>query len=254
MSLARVDRLFQRYDRFLATSQTSPAADRLHARWDAIIDAHRDVLDGRRVLDIASHDGRWSYAALDAGAAHDTGVEPREELVAAAGETFAFYEQPADRYAFVQGDIFQFLGTGDESYDVILCLSFYYHTVRHVELFDLMERTGARSIIIDTEVVPPKEMADPTDPRLVHNNPYDVQLLREPAENESMAAEESTSRAGHTIVCRPSRAAVEFIARHFGFDCIAFDWANHLATLPEAQAIPDYRDGWRSTFHCVRGG
>lgn len=54
----------------------------------AIIEEHREELNGARVLDIASHDGRWSFAALQVGAAHVTGIAGREHLVTDANKTF----------------------------------------------------------------------------------------------------------------------------------------------------------------------
>jgi hypothetical protein len=248
-----VSDFFARHDRFLTTSRTSPAADRLHARYDAIIAAHRELLAGRRVLDIASHDGRWSFAALDAGAAHVTGVEPRAELVAAAEESCRHYGRDHDQFRFVQADIFDYLADQPERFDVVLCLGFYYHTARHVDLFDLIERTGAAVVVVDTEVVPlGPATPDPTGPRLIHHNPFEIQLLREPAEDEAMAVTTSSTRSGHTIVGRPSRAAVAFIADHFGFDCEELDWPPLVARYPATQAIEDYRTGWRTTFTCRR--
>jgi 23S rRNA G2069 N7-methylase RlmK/C1962 C5-methylase RlmI len=72
---------FDRFNRFYSTSRTSPWPERLHARYQAIIQENLDLLRGQRVLDVASHDGRWSFAALKAGCAHVTGMEAREHLV-----------------------------------------------------------------------------------------------------------------------------------------------------------------------------
>ena len=67
-----------------------PNANRLRCRYDAIINANVDILEGAKVLDVASHNGRWSAAAILGGkAAHVTGVEPRAELVEAATRTAA---------------------------------------------------------------------------------------------------------------------------------------------------------------------
>jgi len=51
------------------------------------IEQNREVFAGARVLDIASHDGRWSLAALESGAAHVIGVAPRAEVGANGRET-----------------------------------------------------------------------------------------------------------------------------------------------------------------------
>ncbi len=51
---------FGKYPRFLETSGTASKPDRLNLRYEAMIQANCDILEGARVLDIASHDGRWS--------------------------------------------------------------------------------------------------------------------------------------------------------------------------------------------------
>jgi len=245
---------FDRYERFYSTSKTSPLPDRLNSRYDAIIARNRELLAGRRVLDIASHDGRWSFAALSAGAAHVHGIEPREELIGHACATFSSYGIDESRYSFACGDVFNLIqGT---QYDVVLCLGFYYHTIRHAELLDLIERTGAKLVIIDTEVTPYADemvVKASDDARLVHGNPYGVQLLRDQVDDEQMAWSDSMTRNGYTIVGRPSRAAMNFLANHFGFRPSRFDWTRYLAEHPEAiPSVFDYADGWRDTFYLAR--
>jgi len=70
----------------------------LSARHAAIVETNADKLAGCRVLDIASHDGRWSFAAPQAGAAHIVGIEPRVELVDNARETFSLYGTEPERF------------------------------------------------------------------------------------------------------------------------------------------------------------
>jgi len=76
---------FDQYPRFYDTSETFAYPSRLNLRHEAIFGENTDIFEGRRVLDIASHDGRWSFAALQAGAASVVGIEGRPELVASAG-------------------------------------------------------------------------------------------------------------------------------------------------------------------------
>lgn len=247
---------FDQYPRFYATSHTSPVPHRLNARYAAVIDSIRDKLTGARVLDIASHDGRWSFAALKAGAAHVIGIEPRSELIDNAHKTFAEYGIDVARCSFVRGDVFEVLCRREQKFDVVMCLGFFYHTIRHVELLDLIERTGARLVVIDTEVTPAADQIPVTptdDPRIVFRNPYMVQLLRDPVDNEQMAWKDSITRDGYTIVGRPSRASIEFLARHFGFECSGFDWPSYFASHDHARSsMVDYDEGWRGTFYLRR--
>ena len=66
------------YPRFMEVSELKPKPDRLNERYEAMFARNRDIFDGARVLDLASHDGRYSFAALKTGAAHVTGVEVRQ--------------------------------------------------------------------------------------------------------------------------------------------------------------------------------
>ena len=78
------------YPRFMEASELEPQPQRLNERYEALFASNRDIFDGARVLDLASHDGRYSFAALKTGAEHVTGVEVRESLVGKAEETFAY--------------------------------------------------------------------------------------------------------------------------------------------------------------------
>ena len=115
------------YPRFLEVSELRPKPQRVNERYEAIFASNRDIFTGARVLDLASHDGRYSFAALTAGATHVTGVEVRSSLVDQARETFGFYGQDPDTYRFVCGDVFEVLAQQSFDVDVVLCLGYLYH-------------------------------------------------------------------------------------------------------------------------------
>jgi hypothetical protein len=251
---------FNEFDAFLTTSRTHAIADRLNARYRAIIEHNLTAIAGRRVLDIASHDGRWSFAALKAGAVHVVGIEPRENLLRNAYATFDRYEVAGDRYTFVQADAFEALKNMNIQVDTVLCLGFLYHTVRHVELADLISRTAASCAIIDTVIVPPSSQIEPAlgsaaSNRRVYGNRSTVKLFKEAVEHESTAFRDSTTRNGENIVATPSREGLAFIMQHFGFEVEEFNWPDLLGGLSAtviAHCLGDYADGWRSTFCCTR--
>lgn len=247
-------KFFDQYERFYTTSQTSPFPHRLNGRHEAIFARNADLFSGKRVLDIASHDGRWSFAALQAGAAHVTGIEPRRELIENAKDTFSHYRMDSSRYDFLCGDVFDLLA--GQRFDVVLCLGFYYHTIRHAELLDLIERTGAHFVVIDTEVTPTADevaVVPSDDPRLVFANPYSIQLLSDPVDDQQMAWQDALTRNGRTLVGRPSRAAVKYMANHFGYVCETYDWPSHFQARPEQAAFMiDYNEGWRDTFFLTK--
>src|SRR4051794_37170689 len=96
---------FNRHPEFLDTSDTAASRSRLNMRHLGIIKENQDVLRGSRVLDIASHDGRWAFAALQAGASHVTGIEGRRELIKHAQGTFRAKGVPEDDFRFIRGDV-----------------------------------------------------------------------------------------------------------------------------------------------------
>ena len=139
---------------------------------------------------------------------------------------------------------------------MVLCLGFYYHTIRHAELFDLIERTGAKFVVIDTEVTPASdEVGGGTekDPRLVYGNPYSVQMLLDKVDDQQMAWADSLTRNGYTIVGRPSYHAIKFMAKHFDYAVESFDWHEYFHSNPGAkECMVDYVEGWRGTFYCTK--
>ena len=91
-----ITRFCDDYPRFLETSETGPSLDRLNARYTGLIQHNRELLDGASVLDLASHDGRWSFAAIKAGASYVLGIEHKPRLVKKSLDNFREYGVPDD--------------------------------------------------------------------------------------------------------------------------------------------------------------
>ena len=234
-SLALAGGFFDDYPSFLETSRTSAAPWRLNLRYEAIFAANREVLAGARVLDIASHDGRWSLAALRTGASHVVGVEARPELVEHARRNLGRYGVDETAYRFVAGDVFDVLARDRIEADVVLCLGSLYHTLRWNELFARMRATGAGTILVDTEVHQPD-----TGP-VAH-------LRTEPVDRESAAVADDLSYGERVLVGRPTRSALALLGRAYGYRLSAeADWAGLLRDNPAATGVRGYRTGRRVT-------
>jgi hypothetical protein len=104
---------FEQFPRFYLTSSTAATTARLNLRYEAIFGENRDIFAGALVLDLGSHDGRWSLAALATGARSVIGVEAWPQLVKAATENLGAYGYGADRATFVTGDVHEVLRTQD---------------------------------------------------------------------------------------------------------------------------------------------
>lgn len=192
---------FDAFPRFVETSETGPWLDRLNARYLALIHENRALIDSARVLDLASHDGRFSFAALRAGAAHVVGIEHDPRLVHAAGEHLAFYGIPRDRYEFVAGDLFECIGQAG-SCDVAFVFGILYHVNDHMRLLTALADLDARTMIFDT---------------MVSTKPDAVIELRAPIAG-------SPPPPGSQLEGWPTRAALEAMWSSFGWTYQFYDW------------------------------
>ena len=125
---------------------------RLHARTRHIIEANRDAIDGRTVLDLAANNGRWSYAAAAAGARRVVSIEGRPERVADARRFFGELGVD-DRIEAHVGDMYAFLRDMEEPVDTVFCLGVYYHIMDHHGLLKAMAALDPETIIIDSAFV-----------------------------------------------------------------------------------------------------
>jgi hypothetical protein len=225
---------------FLKTSSTAAERDRLNLRHIAIIEQNREILADRSVIDIASHDGRWSFAALDAGARHVIGIEGRRSLVRRTRETFAAKAVDENRYALVRGDVHEELHHPLVTADVVMCLGFLYHTARYVELMAGIRSTGAEHVIVDTRVLQGVE------------GPM-VEMRTEGTGAESLAIRDRYAQASRVISAVPSEAAIVLMLEAVGYEVEhRTDWTALLEEHPEAKHIAQYANGRRVTFRARR--
>jgi Methyltransferase domain len=222
-----------RPDRRSASEQWS----RMNERYEALFASNRDIFDGARVLDLASHDGRFSFAALKTGAAHVTGVEVRQSLIDKAQETFAFYGQDPETYRFVCGDVFEVLAREKFDVDVVLCLGYLYHTYRHTELMYRLHGLAPKHLIVDTMIVPGSR-----------------RILRVFPERNSAAIRSAAQDAysvGRVLVAWPSLPALQLLLAAYGFEIESrYDWKGRLAGRPPTLGLTSYAKGKRVTLRC----
>jgi SAM-dependent methyltransferase len=231
---------FEKFPRFYLTSSTAPTTARLNLRYEAIFAENRDIFAGASVLDLASHDGRWSLAALENGARSVVGVEVRPELVQAATENLGAYGYGSDRVRFVTGDMHDVLKTQDFDADVVLCLGFLYHTLRYNELLYGIRRTNARYLIIDT-----------FSPYMMGPVP-NVHVLTEDADEEGKAGADSYSYGPSVLVGCPNLAAIRTMLGAYGYQVERLsDWAGLLRDNPRTENCGDYANSKRITVRCV---
>lgn len=142
---------FDRYPLFYQTSKTGSSSNRLNQRYRSLIQNNQEILRGASILDLASHDGRWSFAALKSEATKVTGIEGREGLVRHGLKNMEEYGIPRERYHFTCGDVFQELDSLQPgSFDVVFCFGFFYHIMNHMLFLTKIQRLRPRYLVIDT--------------------------------------------------------------------------------------------------------
>jgi hypothetical protein len=225
------------YPRFMEVSELTPKPHRLNERYEALFASNKDIFDGARVLDLASHDGRYSFAALKTGAAHVTGVEVRESLIDKAQETFAFYGQDPETYRFVCGDVFEVLARQKFDVDVVLCLGYLYHTYRHTELMYRLHDLAPKHLIVDTMVMPGTQRT--------------LRVYYERDSEDIRSAAQDAYSVGRVLVARPSVPALQMLLAAYGFEIESmYDWKSRLAGRPPMPGLEGYAKGRRVTLRC----
>lgn len=127
--------------------------DRLKERHKRIIEANVDAIEGKTVVDLAAHNGRWSYAAINAGAHKVLSIEGRLETAQEAREFFTQLGV-ADRIAVDAGDMYAWLLSKSElQCDTVFCLGIFYHVMDHYMLMRLIAGLQPKTIIVDSGFV-----------------------------------------------------------------------------------------------------
>ena len=237
-----VSNFFDQYPIFYETTATASAPGRLNLRYDAIFEQNREIFAGARVLDIASHDGRWSFAALQAGAAHVIGVEPRADLVSNARATLSEYVVDTTRFRFIEGDIFEALKAEQFQVDVVTCLGFLYHTLRYNELFAGIRRLNPKYVVIDTTIFHQSEQRA-------------VKLDLDAAVVPRDAVRDEYSHGQFVLVGSPTLPGLEMMLNAYDFSIERLsDWAGLIRDNPGAEGVQkDYGVGRRITLLASSG-
>ncbi|MEN8128797.1 MAG: class I SAM-dependent methyltransferase, partial [Pseudomonadota bacterium] len=131
---------------------TQNLKDRLVERHKRIIDKNLHYIKNKSVLDLASNNGRWAYAARVAGATKVLGVEGRDDKVM---EARRLIEEAGleGKVSFCVADIFDWLFNNVEKFDTVLVLGIYYHIMDHYILLRLIKRAQPECIIVDSGFV-----------------------------------------------------------------------------------------------------
>jgi transposase-like protein len=208
-------RFFDHFPRFLETDQLGSVVDRLNARYLALIHENRKLIEGATVLDLASHDGRFSFAAVQNGAARVIGIELGADLVEKSLANMEYYGVPSEQYEFLVGDIYELIDQ-IEQVDVVFCFGILYHVNAHMLLLNKIADRDPRTVIIDTNI----SLLEPP-----------VIELRGPVHGRRL-------QLGESVEGYPSRAALDAMLSSLEWKYEYFDWEK--SGLLERAQMRDY--------------
>ncbi|VAV99023.1 hypothetical protein MNBD_ALPHA07-781 [hydrothermal vent metagenome] len=206
-----------------AEDKTSLA--RLNNRHRLLIDPFMPQIKGARVLDLACHDGRWSYALAAAGADQVLGIEGRQDLI----NSFANFPDTAikSRVTLRCDDIFialEDLAARDETFNVVTVFGIFYHIMDHYRLLNLIHRLRPKIILIDSEFI------------MVENGL--IQVLTEKTDNPLNAVAVHKNQT-HIAVGIPTHRATELMAETLDYE---------VTWLQSGLILGENRDGMHDYF------
>ena len=219
--------VFDAYEDLRDTAARPIAGIRLRHRYDAIIGNNRALFKSANVLDIHCRDGRWTLAALDAGAAHVVAVENEDQSIETARHNLERLGTKSSTYELINSDIGPALRSfSPEAFDLVLCTEFSQLPDPHL-FFNRLRRLRPRHVIIDSEMTGGKV---PMVSFKLHKQ------------------EQSGPKAGRgsAIYAIPNHELIRVLCNYFGFKWRAVDW--HDLGITNWTGVHDYEDGRRRTY------
>ena len=137
-------------------------AAHLHRYFSAL-----DIVQGKRVLDISCGEGYGSALMQKHGAAHVTGVDLDDKIIARANRVYA-----NDALTFQTADASRPLPFADDSFDVVVS----FETIEHITQHDLFASELARVLTPEGVLVistPDAELSPPDIPNPFHEKELD---------------------------------------------------------------------------------
>ena len=204
------EKFFDKYSSFYKTGQTGTRPKMLNARFDALIENNKGIIENATILDLANHDGRWSLAALKNGAKKVYGIEGKKVLVEKGLENMKKYEIPEDKYNFVVGDVFEEIEKiPTNEIDIVFCFGLFYHVSNHMELLTKIKKLQPKYLILDTEITKSKLPI--------------VRFRKEP-----YFTPDSTISFEKFIAGRPSQSALNMMLNALDFKITYYDWNKNI--------------------------
>jgi hypothetical protein len=210
---------FDDYPWFYHTGNTAGNKDRVNMRYRYMIEPVRWIFKNKIVLDIASHDARWAFAALHAGARKVVCVEPRAELIDQSIENMNKCGINPLQYEFIKADIHEIIQEfPPENFDVIMCLGYFHHCLQQWQLLNEWRRLNPYHVLLDV---------------VVWKDDNKVPIIKLSLEPTQTRNDSSINGDTHALIGKTNIAGLEMMLSHFGFTYEYLPWPDSLKDVKE---------------------
>jgi len=198
--------------------------NRLNTRYQALIENNKEIIKNSSILDLASHDGRWSFAALKSGAKKIVGIEGRKELVKKSNKNMEYYGIPKEKYEFYHGDIFEEIKKFEpKTFDVVFCFGVFYHIMNHTSLISEIKQLKPKHLILDTSI-------DLSERAIIY--------VKEEDSTIPINAIKKYSHQEKELCGLPSKSFINLLLKNLGFSFTYYNW--HDGKIKNWYGIKDY--------------
>jgi SAM-dependent methyltransferase len=238
-SAAEISRRIGRFERwhyqFEVGGILTPIADptwvnrhvqRKHYFWDPLVGETRNLIAGKRVLDLGCNAGYWALAAIEAGCAYVMGMDARPAHIEQASTIFDLKGVPRDLYTFVCANFFDYDLRSLGHFDVVLCLGIFYHVAKPMELLERISQVNTDLLLLDTKISRSSESV--------------IEIHHDPLDDPRMSAD-------YSLVFVPSAKAIDEMVGQFGYQCTKLK-----PSFDDWTGCPDFHDGDRRAFICAK--
>ena len=171
---------------------------------ETLVNLYGGSLRGQRVLDIACNAGFWSLQAIENECDFVLGVDGRQMHIDQANFVFQVKGIEEHRYKFVHGNIFDVDLREFGTFDIVLCLGFFHHIGKHMDLLEKIAQVNSDILVLETRVsrIPGAYMAIQYESTDITVNSLDYSLTMVPTKQAVLGM---VQQHGYTVaMLRPS--------------------------------------------------
>lgn len=141
--------IFNEQQDFHLTSTIASSIDRLNFRFNHFLLPIKDKFNNAKVLDLGSHNGRWTYASIKLGAKFVFGVEKDKSYIDKARESLS--KLNINNYDFECCDVIDY--KFEKRYDIVLCLGLVYYIFDYLFFLKKIRTICPKLLIIDASMI-----------------------------------------------------------------------------------------------------